>query len=448
MENSILARFAPNSAKKTRKLVRSLIANRSDDDHGFVEDSWGLGDDLEQLRKSAATRKGPTALKDRIVTCTAIIEELAPSWCEADTEGGCLMDIVSETLDDLMNIARNYKNTATELAPLRSWAFANLDSVWAHEGDGWDAALLELFIKTSRSEEEIGSSLAECEKRCDPGLPLERGDISADRAAELMLVALRGKGRSEARRRFITEHLDLAPVRRAAIEAAIATRDFDAAEALARTGIEQCKKHGQLSSSHDFSMRLIQVFETRGDKATALSVIEKWTIEEKSLGWYDEIRKRLRTRESRAEIRDRIIAATSKRDDYFVAAICAREGLVDRLHQIAQANKNTMANYYREIGKKYPESAAGWLESFLRKDLTRTHSRNGYIFCADRLKEYTRFAGYERGRALAAELIETYPRRPAMRDELEKAVKALGRKGASLAKDSKADSKKGCLDEC
>ena len=124
----------------------------------------------------------------------------------------------------------------------------------------------------------------------------------------------------------------------------------------------------------------------------------------------------------RKPITDRVLTAIAPHDEDLAAEICALEKRWEELLAIATGKTWIMEEHYRVLGKHYPECVARWLEKGIRRELTSARGRETYRRVASRVSDYRRVVGIAAARALVDKLVTAYSNRPAMIEELRKAV--------------------------
>ncbi|MEI6876547.1 MAG: hypothetical protein WCL50_15615, partial [Spirochaetota bacterium] len=293
---------------------------------------------------------------------------------------------------------------------------------WASEGDSWDFELILIQLAATRGKEERRESLELCRSKCAPKPGSWNTDFLAERCAKAILEALGAPADEAERRAFVAGYLHLDAVRDEAIKLAMGARDFAAAERLAREGMALAERKSHPGTADGYANRLLESFDARGDAAASLAFLEARVLEKKAMGWIERLKQRLPEEGEWEIMRERIIASLPANSRYFLAAILAAEGLLERLRELASHDESVMRDHYEQIGRKFPDDAARYLEKGIRTELERTHSRNGYERIATEVREFGGYAGRPAMVKLVDDLMSRYSNRPAMIAELSKAV--------------------------
>ncbi len=422
LANAIVVRFAKSDAGGAREIVHSLVEGRTGNRYGMINDAEGLSYELEELRNRVKAWKSPGEDLEAFALLRAIVDKVAPVCWEGDDHDGVLVGSVQETLDDIRSLASRPDADPECLREIRVWALGHVEARWALEGDSWDYMLIIIQLAASRGKEERRESLELCRSKCAPEPGNWNTDYLAERCAKAILDALGAPADDAERRVFIAGHLLLDTVRDEAINLALGDKDCEAAERLAREGMALAERKGRSGTADGFATRLLEAFNAKGDATAALAFLEARVIEKKAMDWFEKLKRRVPKDGEWEVVRERIIASLPTKSGYFQAAIFAAEGLVERLRDLASHDESVMRDHYRQIGHSFPDDAARYLEKGIRKELERTHSRNGYERIATEVREYGGYAGRSAMIKLFDDLLSRYSNRPAMIAELSKAV--------------------------
>ena len=422
LANSIIARFANSDAGGARTLVRSLVENSIGNQYGIIDDAWRLSCELEELRKRAKAMKSPGKHMAAFAILRAIVEEVAPDCWEADDHDGVLVGAVQTTLDDIRAFAARPNADPACLTEIGDWARGNVNTRWAVEGDSWDFELILIQLAASRSGKERRQALKVCQAKCMPEGDEWHSSYLAEKCGGAILEALERPEDEVERRAFIDGNMHLDIVRNEAIILALKGDDLETAERLARDGMDRADKKKLSGTADEYADRLVEVLEARGDASAALAFIEERTSKKQSMEWFGKLKARVRMKREWEVVRERIVDSLPSNSRHFKAQIFSKDGLIERLRELAKQDASLMREYYKQIGRKYPDEAANHLEIGIRKELERTHSRNGYERIATEVREYGGYAGRPAMVKLVDDLVSRYSNRPAMIAELSKAV--------------------------
>ncbi|OHD25296.1 MAG: hypothetical protein A2Y38_08680 [Spirochaetes bacterium GWB1_59_5] len=424
LASAILARFGKAKNRHDwRTLILQCRDNHSDNDYGIVDDPDGLAADIDELKKKVSQPQEIDSINNAFNLYAAIVEAIAPDAYEADDHDGVLLEIVNESLEDLLSLATRTNTAPSCLSEIRTWARANVDAKWAHEGDSWDYDLYAIELATARDSRDFNASIKRCELKCTVvNQDNSHEQFLAERLAELVCSALETAGDSTRLQAFINTHLDLDPVRTIAICRARDSHDLDKAESLIRDGMSLAARRKHPGMIDHYAMELVSILDERGQPDAAIEFALSKTLSTYSMNWYAEVMKRISNSANRKAMTDRILSHSSRHDEYFAATICALERRWEELQVLAVKNSSIMRQHYQALGKHYPESVARWLDTSIRQALRTAQDRSSYQKTAALVRDLLRIAGKPAAESLVRDLVATYSNRPAMIEELRKAI--------------------------
>lgn len=409
--------------KRTPQAIVTRLMNRYDHyEYGLIEDPYGFALDLRRLSDRAAEAASSGNYSFAVGLLTGLIENAGPHAYEGDDEDCEIMESVEGCFECLAEIAQEPDAGAGALRELRKWAFQGVDAQWARDGDSWDMSCLELVALAARDGEDERAVLAACSRFTEGKLSEWSAEYRAERASAIAAALLARRGDGAALRGYIDAHLDLADIRRLAVDDAMSARDYDRAIELCRDGVASFRKRDQNGTADDFAERLIKALDVAGKKDAATMEAESLLIESFSRERFQFLKKRYSKRESWITARDRIIKALGKKDStYNLAEVYKAERMYDRLLSLAEDDEFLFRENIATIGRAYPERAAGFIKRDVERKLKNTASRDSYARCAESILTYGTYAGKKAAEALFDSLIVNYPARRAMREEFERA---------------------------
>ena len=424
LASTILARFGDAKGKhEWRSLILQCRDNHSGNSYGIVDDPDGLADDIDELKKNLCQQKAVDSDKDVFDLYVAIVEAIVPDVYEADDHDGVLQEVVNESLEDMLSLANREDTSSSCLSEIREWARANIDAKWAREGYSWDYDLYEVELAAARSRQDFDSSIKLCEAKCTV---VKWDDFHqrylAEHLSQLVCNALEKAGDSTRLQTFIDNHLHLAPVRDTAIRRARDSHNLVNAEILARDGMDLSAQQGYPGIVDHYAMEFISILDEQGKSDAAIEFAVAKTISTYSMNWYKQVMKRIGTAEQKKAITDCILSDVGKRNEFFAAEICVLERRWKELHTLAIKNNSIMGHHYQALGKHYPETVSPWLGKTIRQALRAAQSRSSYRKTAALVSDLQRIGGKSAADLLVHDLVASFSNRPAMIEELRKAL--------------------------
>lgn len=112
LEGAILLQYGEADRGSARNLVHRLVEGHADDYHGCLIDTEGLADELDALRVKAAALRGGGTQTRAFEMPRAIAEESGPRCWQGDDHDGAFVDIVRETIGDILALASRRESDA------------------------------------------------------------------------------------------------------------------------------------------------------------------------------------------------------------------------------------------------------------------------------------------------------------------------------------------------
>ncbi len=111
---------------------------------------------------------------------------------------------------------------------------------------------------------------------------------------------------------------------------------------------------------------------------------------------------------------------SDRRAETVVPELLLFDGLWDRLMQFVERHEHLVTEYGQRLFAHFPERVRTVWERRLREEARATSDRSGYRRLARSIREYRQVAGKASAHDLRDRILEEFPRRPAMRDELSR----------------------------
>ena len=110
-----------------------------------------------------------------------------------------------------------------------------------------------------------------------------------------------------------------------------------------------------------------------------------------------------------------------------VSGLDTKENELKRLLEVVKSFESYIEYYGKQLAAEYPEEVHRIFEEYILKEAKQATDRGKYKRVCHLLKNFAEANGKEQALILAERLIEMYPRRPAMLDELERLKKKLNK---------------------
>ena len=122
-------------------------------------------------------------------------------------------------------------------------------------------------------------------------------------------------------------------------------------------------------------------------------------------------------------MRDELIEESQRSDrraETVVAELLVFDRLWDRLMQFVERHEHLVTEYGERLFAHFPDRVRTVWEYRLREEARSTSDRHGYRCLARSIREYRQIGGKAAAHDLRDRILEEFPRRPAMRDELSR----------------------------
>lgn len=234
--------------------------------------------------------------------------------------------------------------------------------------------------------------------------------------------ALRAMGRSlDERMDFARPQLSCLAVRLEVANELVAEKRLGEAVDVLRDGLATCEKPNDILDLHK---ALLDCFELQGDHGAAATCLEELLRRtgnsQEAISWWRRLRE-LVGEEAWDAKSNEILAHLQVSSVRY--ALLAEEGRLSELMDEIERRKSIaeLMHYDRLLAKDYPQRVIRLYHNKVMTDLDRACSRNGYRAALMYLERMGTLPGTERAFVDTADLIRaTYPRRPALHDELRK----------------------------
>ncbi|NTW56482.1 MAG: hypothetical protein HGB20_05495 [Chlorobiaceae bacterium] len=421
--NILLASFAGHGSDESKgSFVTQLqsILRSAKDRTGFI--SWStsnrVAEAVSELLRVAQKHLDSHNYPGVISICTAIMEQMVAALQYSDDSDGSIGNCIHTACDMLFSIA--------ESAPQENIRKLLLDyclkAVHKKLYSGWDwhVSMLRMAAQLAVTDKEIEDLTRE--------LDGEKGsDYTGEETQDIMFgLIARTKG-MKAAEAYLETHLVNPKLRRRAIQLAMERSEFSKAASLARDGIEYDRKDrpGLVDDWYDW---LLKIAQAQGDREAILQYARKLFIENfRPAQDYYAILKQQVEPEMWVRYAENLVAEIAGDKKYWhsrdlIAAICIREGWVDRLLQLVSESPDlhTISQYESVLAEKHSAPLVALYADAVAEYLVNHIGRNHYQHACRYLRRMVKLGGRGKTNELILALRSKYPQRKALMEELDK----------------------------
>lgn len=218
--------------------------------------------------------------------------------------------------------------------------------------------------------------------------------------------------------RFINDNLQYDGIRQIAIIRAMNKADYTYAEKLCRDRIHSERNKGYYWTRAWYD-RLFDVYVHKGDKDRQAELAEKLLMDECETKYYDILKDLLIEKNLWAATYPSLLERISQKLPYpSYLSILAKEGELQKMLPVVQANPATVFNYGEMLSKEYPQEIYVLWQDEIFRFAADANKRGHYKEICRRIKKLCDLGGHSEAENMIAALKLKYPRRPAMLEEL------------------------------
>ena len=377
-------------------------------------DMHGCLDQCEELRKAGS------ALEALEVTVYVLVEGIKLASC-ADSSSGMLTDVLHRACEIAKDCAEELSGQEKQV---RDKALAVIIKGAKKKAfDGWSDWRYELLgcgacVCDEKSAGKLESALdAFLEQANESAFP-EFGRDQNQVARYLLHRHLFGR---EAANAELYEHLNISELCRIAIRDALEGGEYDEAERLCMEKINaQDAGYYRGSDPDDWNNLLFEVYKAQGDAVKQVRQAKKLLLYGNERFW-DVLKQIFREGGGWEKHYECLLDELKNSGKY----ICYRSVLVaenerKRLLDDLTENPDDLFSYGSYLMEDYPQQLYGLCEQVIRENCAQARNRREYKKVARQLGQMMKWGGTDAAYRLIDELAQTYPRRTALLDELQK----------------------------
>ncbi|WP_309119874.1 SWIM zinc finger family protein [Paenibacillus sp.] len=410
-----------------RALIQSYIY-RNSDQHGFV--NWrSVRDAVEGAvivaDKAAAAFDGQEWLRG-LDMHLCVIEEMIELLQSADDSGGGVGMIIESSLEAIGRMVQELQSAsdAERVAVFRR-LLSDLQRSCYDGWSDWQLALLESADELIASEEmqQAWDEAAGAISDDSTGSEWSRGYVD-ERVAVLRYERLLEQSGESQASLYLDEQLHFPALRDIAIRAALGRGDAEEAIRLAEAGEAADQARGLPGLVHRWKKHRFEAYRSSGRleplRALGLELVGsgeyevyrtvKGTFPENESAWSFYLQ----------EMLDRM--AQDPRAQELYTRILVEERMFARLLAYVREAPYRIESFYGSLQPHFPDEVKSLFLTYIELRADRSKDRRDYADVSRIIRLLQQVGGREEAYRITGELLAKYPRRPAMREELEKLV--------------------------
>ncbi|NPV91979.1 MAG: hypothetical protein HPY50_14530 [Firmicutes bacterium] len=409
-----------NEMKDCRALIRNAI-NSHGGRRGFVEyrSVRGALSGAALVAERAETYKKKGAYFRAFTLALGILQEMMRLVAMADDSDGMIGDYIGFSIDamtsSLEGLGREERESVYKTL-LKECRHARYD---VFDDSRFD--LLRMLVDladTPRKRKEVEQSidyLLEQEKRSDTS-----SRFAEERLALMRYELILRSGDVESSERYLLVNLHFSDFREIAIRKAVSKKDYAGAEELCRQGEAQDKLRGYPGLINKWKNHRAVIYRETGRRDEWRELVREFAVDG-SMEAYRDYRGSF-SAEEWLGVRDQFLSEMNKRRGSFMIypEVLLEEERYDLLLDYVRAEPGRVVKYGEKLCEHEPEVVDTVFREYIKQQAREADNRSKYRRVAYLLKSYSSMVGKEKASELRDRLMEEYPRRPAMLDELRK----------------------------
>lgn len=433
-----------DTGKKYTDLVKSII--RKNTTQGYIDyrAANSLANEIHKLLDRGDDLILKHNFRDAFVLARAALKEVIELIAYSDDSNGSIGDIISRVIQLIGNTAEAQGVAITLKEEIFNFIQTALsDPLYFDYGDfGYEMLNIyqRLAIQLNKEEAFLNYIDARLTK-----LSAEEHAYRKNAFLVLKIGFLKAIGKGDEIAMLIQQNLDIVEIRQGEVDSAIDKKDFPLAKKLIAEGIKIARQKGHPGIISKWEEELLRIAVLEEDKETIRHytkyfAFDRWFNRDYYIQW----RKTFTAAEWKEVIEKYIEEKINQTEQQYqknkgkvwyspdlllldsLAPIYVEEKYWDRLLALIskEADLDRILQYHDHLVKEYPsELLAIYLPAFERKGDT-AGNRGEYANLASKMKTVIKSIpeGKEKIIAVARNLNQKYPRRPAMVEELNKVI--------------------------
>jgi hypothetical protein len=352
----------------------------------------------------------------------AVLEEMLQTMMNADDSSGTIGDLINEAIGFLGSIAEDTNDEAVRrdifqyaLAACQNKDFSDY---------GFDTDLLEMTAQLAREQDELQAVYQLLDQQQDSNY---RAESMARIRLQLMQQSGEGQATADA---YIWNNRHLPGFRRQLISGAFEQQQYPRVKELVQEAIEHDEDYAGLT--REWQEWLLKTAQAENDRKEITRLAQHLFLHYgHDMQYYEMLKKEVSSKEWQPFLKS--LLQKMERESRWIpyhtlGEIYIREERWKDLLQVVQKYKSlsVIEQYESHIQQHFPEDLLDMYEEKISEHFEQAASRSDYSQGCHYLHRMYQAGGKERVQALIRELRLTYPRRPALQDELNKLEQQLG----------------------
>jgi hypothetical protein len=421
----LLARYgrpAHTKAEAVAATRRALALGESS--KGFI-DYWGAAEAARAVNAllDQAMRLVEVGQAERAVPIyQAVLEEVLPAMAHADDSMGMLGGTIEWALEGLRGAARSLPPDLG--ASLFAYCLAQATSPPYDEWEWrWDLAQIAADLTATTADRALlVATLDEMAgRRATSAAAYFRERLAAideERADRIYLTVIARQHDDEAVVAFLQARLHLASFREALARHYLNRGERAAARALCEAWLAG-PDSADPRDRRAFLEILLQIASEESNSEEIITRAEALLLETGDFAYYDRLRRTVTPDKWGTFVEALLEKAAEGQARYLVLpGLCLRERQWERLLAYVQASPTALLSYREYLEPRFPEEVGAIYERLVRHTLGGRPERKAYQTACSYLQRMQVLGLGDGAAALARELVETYPRRRALQEEL------------------------------
>jgi hypothetical protein len=337
-----------------------------------------------------------------------ILVEVMKLISHADTSSGSVTDTVNECLRGIEALCQTVSNAQ------RKPMFEAIIKAGNHKAfDGWEETAYRLLRcvvhlvddqKQARKVYDLFTKLG----------PMYDDTEYPDRYVITLGIIERLEG-AEAAETYVTEHLHIKEIRMIAVERALAAKRYELAENLCLEALNKDKSYGRAA---DWAYYLERIYGEQSDRAKQIDIV-RLIVKRGDKTYFRKLKELYQSEGTWEQRREPLLDELSNAymtNEY--AVLLEWENEWTRLLHVIEAEPMYIAYFGKSLAKHFPEETYRIYEKHIESEAAAATDRRKYKGVCKLIKEYAAAGANAEAKSLVRRLIDEYPRRSAMIDEL------------------------------
>lgn len=405
--------------QEIKERIRSSIAWNSD--RGFVPYSGcnRVCSEFASILKMADDKLQSEDYQRAFDIYIIVFLETVKLASHADDSGGGCSDIVHYCIEQIDEVCRRVSGLDT-----KHYLDTILKTVKNKAFKGWEEWAYRLlksvvyFIDDDKQAKKIYDLFPVLGQMYD-------GDDYPEKLLITRSIIERVEGK-EAADRYLMKNIHIPELRMIAIENAMAEKNFALVEKLCQEAIKR-EIHGPFYQRKPWAYYLEQIYSETGNSEELLTVL-RYILFSGDTAYFQKL-KTYYISHGTWEIEQEKLwpELPGKIGIQYYVDLLFQENELKRLLEVVKSFESYIEYYGKQLAAEYPDEVHRIFEEYILKEAKQATDRGKYKRVCHLLKNFAEANGKEQALILAERLIEMYPRRPAMLDELERLKKKLNK---------------------